>query len=101
MNTLNLAQQLIDGEIENFQTSSLDYIRSLGWDVKGKYSNIKDKCDDVSANKQDYENLKSIIDSKIAVNSDATVLDIVESGSVSDFLCNMLAGKILELYKKK
>ena len=98
MNTLNLSQQIIDSEFDNFVHSPKDYIRSMGWD-KNKYKDLEEKAKNICPDQQDYYNLRYIIDGIISSSCyEVTTIEIMESNSVSDFLTNLIAKKILEQY---
>jgi hypothetical protein len=89
---LQTAQFLLDGEFENFAHNPEDYCRSMGWakDSEGTQKAIEKK-DDICPTSEDYNNLAQIISSSKA--SDA--IEAAELNSVSDFLCNCIAGHIL------
>lgn len=98
MDTLKLAQGLLDNEMEEFDHNPSKYVESLGGSKKlqNKISQFSDK---ISLTKQDYESLQLVIESILESNPKATTIDIAEHNKISDFLCNCIAGKINEVSK--
>ncbi len=93
MNTEQLSKELLDSELNEFNHNPSGYVASLGWS-KDLQKRAVPLSETLAATTQDYQNLKSIIDSIVHTNHEATTIDVVESNSVSDFLCNCIAGKI-------
>ncbi len=98
MDTLILAQQLLDSEFDEFEHNPSGYVQALGWStlLQKKVISIADK---ISPSREDYINLKFIIDSQLEITPKATTIDIAECNKVSDFLCNCVAGKINKALK--
>jgi hypothetical protein len=90
-NALQTAQTLLDGEFSEFNYNAIAYCESMGWDVKGKATKkaIR-KQGTLSPNANDIEGLAQIIHS---IDTEST-MEVVENNSVSDFLCNTVAGHI-------
>lgn len=87
----DIAHNLLSGEFENFANNPADYCRAMGWhkDSKGTKKAIK-KGVNLVWDGYDTEALASIIKSQ----GNKELIEIVESGSVSDFLCNCVAKHI-------
>lgn len=88
-----LAQQLLDSEFADFNHNPSDYCLSMGWSKGGDgYNKALEKKGQLSPSAEDIENLASIIES---CGTDDTI-EITERNSVSDFLCNCVAGHIIK-----
>ncbi len=98
MDTLKLAQGLLDNEMEEFDNNPKQFVAGLGWKEELQNKSIK-LSEQLSINLKDYESLQSIIDKQLEENPDLDTIDIVESNSVRDFLTNCIAGKINEVLK--
>lgn len=87
-----LAQQLLDSEFEQFDYNPKLYISSIGWDTNSeKFGSINKLQGQLVPIKEDYAVLAAIIES---INTEDT-LEATESNTVSDFLNNCVAEKIL------
>lgn len=86
-----LAQQLLGSEFESANREPANYCQSMGWHKysKGTQKAISKKGS-LAATAQDVENLTSIIES---IGSE-DIIEAMENNSVSDFLCNCVAGHI-------
>ncbi len=85
-----LARTLIDSEYENFASSPVEYIQSMGWNA----SDFKD-IKGISFSVSDIESLAEILKRKKIKNA----IDASEDNAVSDYLTNHIAEKILEFKK--
>ncbi|HUU86311.1 MAG TPA: hypothetical protein VMX17_00990 [Candidatus Glassbacteria bacterium] len=86
------AQVLLDSEFDEANHNPVDYCRAMGWnkDSKGTQNAIKKKGSLVPS-VDDVENLAQIV---LSIGSDES-FEIQENNSVSDFLCNCVAGHII------
>lgn len=90
--SIQLAQELLDGEFEGANNNPVAYCEAMGWDENSPGTHkAKKKKGQLSPSADDIENLASIIDS---CGTDDTE-DITERNSVSDFLCNCVASHII------
>lgn len=89
---LQTAQELLDSEFAEVNDSPVRYCEAMGWSKtsKGTKKAIKKK-DSLCPTANDIEALAKIIHS--IDSEDINV--IVNSNSVSDFLCNCVAGHII------
>ena len=61
------------------------------------YPKINLLINEISATREDIENLKKIIED--GIEDGQSMLAIAEGNPMSDFLTNLIAGKISDLYK--
>jgi hypothetical protein len=95
-----LARETLNHELDGFDNSPEKYICSIGWQA-AEYPFIGSMRGLITPTVEDYKNLASIMESRSLTEeaqnyegADLT-LYILESGSVSDFLSNYVAGQIL------
>jgi len=91
-NATKLAGQLLDWEFDEANRKPVDYCESMGWlkNSKATKKAIK-KAGTLAPTADDIENLAKIINS---IDSE-DAYECKESNSVSDFLCNCVAGHIV------
>ncbi len=96
-----LARTTLNGELDNFDHSPKEYLRSLGWQVD-KYPKIAELKGFIAPTKEDYSELAGIMESTAEgyKGEDDISQYVLESNAVSDFLSNYVAGQILKTYPK-
>lgn len=94
--TYEIAGNWIDSAISEFDNNPVEYIKSMGWSVD-MYPKINLLINEISATREDIENLKKIIED--GIEDGQSMLAIAEGNPMSDFLTNLIAGKISDLYK--
>ena len=95
---LEIAQGLLDNELDEFNHNPPNYVAALGWS-KLKQKQAKNLSGKISLDSKDYQNLAEITESILEYDSEATSEHIAENNTVSDYLCNKIAEKILDALK--
>jgi hypothetical protein len=96
-NTYNLATQLLDGEITNFEHDPVEWIKSLWPDRKDIQDKAKEVDWDIAPTKEEYQQLQAVIEGLIQENEDIETLDICEHDRVNGHMVNYLVFKIVEV----
>src|ERR1017187_4623988 len=100
-----IASEQIDLEIMEFDHNPKEYLLALGWTVTN-YPNIEKLIYKIVPTKTDVQRLAVIINreakiaDEIGYSGAERMLEILQSNSMNDFLCNFIARKIHKLYGK-
>jgi len=93
----NLASELLNAELENFDSNPAEYVKSLAWEVTPvKVKKIQGLKGKISPTQKDIETLAVIISATGLKNTE----EIIEENEVADYVNNYVAGKLNEALKK-